>query len=54
MVELFASTGTGFDSSIKFNAPTCEDYCECEAAVGSLLRIEAFLSNNSLLRKKSP
>ena len=79
MVELFASTGRDFDSSIKFNAPTCEEYCEwfpscgtevafdikqvCfkfssvisrdqQAAVGSLLRIGAFLSNNSLLRKK--
>ena len=77
MVELFASTGRDFDSSIKFNAPTCEEYCEwfpsCgtevafafvsfkfssvisrdqQAAVGSFLRIEAFLSNNSLLRKK--
>ena len=81
MVELFASTGRDFDSSIKFNTPTCEEYCEwfpscgsevaftfnikqvCfkfssvisrdqQAAVGSLLRIEAFLSNNSLLRKK--
>ena len=28
MVELFASTGRDFDSSIKFNAPTCEEYCE--------------------------
>ena len=28
MVELFASTGRDFDSSIKFNAPTCEKYCE--------------------------
>ena len=78
--ELFASTVRDFDSSIKFNASTCEEYYEwfpscgtevafvfeikqvcfkfsCvisrdqQAAVGSLLRIEAFLSNNSLLRK---